>query len=96
MEETWKQTPIWRANLAQELSTHFPSWTVYGRDYLSWVWVDTKSITTAAEATRLAKENGVPIRSGQPGYELPTYIRIAVRNPEQTQVLMQAWKSLKC
>ncbi|OQR91323.1 hypothetical protein ACHHYP_04778 [Achlya hypogyna] len=94
MTETWKVTPEWRANLGQQLAKHFPSWTVHGKPYLSWVWVDTKSVEVAAEATRLSKLHGVPIRSGAPGYNLPTYVRIAVRNATQTEVLMQAWKSL--
>jgi histidinol-phosphate/aromatic aminotransferase/cobyric acid decarboxylase-like protein len=94
MQETWRVTPQWRANLVAALASHFPSWTVYGKPYLSWVWIDTHSVDVAAEATRLAKAHGCPIRSGAPGYNLPTFIRVAVRKETQTLMLMHAWASL--
>jgi histidinol-phosphate/aromatic aminotransferase/cobyric acid decarboxylase-like protein len=95
MQKTWELTPIWRANLVKLIGQRFPSWVVYGKEYLSWIWVDTKSESTAEDAVRLAKEHGVPVRSGKPGYELPTYVRIAVRNEAQTAYLMKAWSTLK-
>ncbi|CAG8487301.1 12089_t:CDS:10 [Ambispora gerdemannii] len=58
-------------------------WKFYGKPFLSWVWVDLKSQKTAQEAVALAKAAGVPVRSGQPGYERPTFVRIAVREPEK-------------
>lgn len=94
MQETWRVTPVWRQHLVEALQARFASWQIYGKPYLSWIWVDTKSNDTAAEAVRLAKAHGVPVRSGKPGYELPSYVRIAVRKPEQTAVLMKAWESL--
>lgn len=95
MEKTWEVTSQWRAHVVQELAKRFPTWEVHGEPYLSWIWVDTKSIATAEQACILAKQEGVPVRSGQPGYDLPTFIRVAVRHPTQTAVLLNAWQHLK-
>ncbi|KAF0757331.1 hypothetical protein AaE_004297, partial [Aphanomyces astaci] len=94
LEETWRVTPLWRANLLTQLNRRFPSWEVHGQPYLSWVWVNTKNEATALQATALAKQHGVPIRHGEPGYKLPTFIRLAVRNPDQVAHLLDAWKSI--
>ncbi|KAE9272929.1 hypothetical protein PR003_g30054 [Phytophthora rubi] len=40
-----------------------------------------------AGACNLAKKHGVPVRSGKPGYNLPAFLRIAVRSQKQTAVL---------
>ncbi|GLD95542.1 hypothetical protein PINS_up022802 [Pythium insidiosum] len=95
MNKTWELTPQWRAHLAEQLHARFPDWVIHGEPYLSWIWVDTKSAAVAENAVRLAKEHGVPVRSGKPGYELPAFVRIAVRRPEQTAVLLKAWASLQ-
>ncbi|TMW69630.1 hypothetical protein Poli38472_001786 [Pythium oligandrum] len=94
MNKTWEVTPKWRANLVEQLAARFPAWEVFGKPYLSWIWVDTKSEELTERAVALAKEHGVPVRSGKPGYALPTFVRIAVRNPQQTAVLLKAWESL--
>lgn len=94
MQRTWEETPSWRKHLVELLQSKFPAWEIFGEPYLSWVWVDTKCEIVSRNAVSLAKQNGVPIRSGKPGYNLPTYIRIAVRNPEMTKILLDAWKSL--
>nr|CAG8483719.1 3013_t:CDS:2 [Entrophospora candida] len=36
----------------------------------------------------------VPVRSGQPGYNRPTFIRIAVREPSKVDVRIKAWEQL--
>jgi histidinol-phosphate/aromatic aminotransferase/cobyric acid decarboxylase-like protein len=46
----------------------------------------------AERAVAVAKLNGTPVRWGKPGYRLPKIIRIAVRNPELTTHLLNAWK----
>lgn len=94
MNRTWDLTPKWRKNLVDLLNKRFPEWTIYGKSYLSWIWVDTHDETLADQAVELAKKNGVPIRSGRPGYNLPTFIRIAVRSAAPTDVLLNAWSSL--
>lgn len=94
MNDTWELTPIWREHLVKCLQAKFPKWKVYGKPYLSWIWVDTLSADTGDEATRLCKAAGVPIRSGRPGYELPSYIRIAVRKADAVQVLLDALEPL--
>lgn len=94
MTQTWKLTPIWRTNIVDQLAKNFPTWEVYGKDFLSWIWVDTKSESIAERAVVLAKAAGVPIRWGKSGYNLPTYLRFAVRNPQVTAVLLDALKEL--
>ncbi|RAW35038.1 hypothetical protein PC110_g8651 [Phytophthora cactorum] len=95
LQETWDVTPKWRANAVEQLSKRFPAWDFSGKPFLSWIWLDTKSVATCEVACKLAKEHGVPVRSGKPGYNLPTFVRIAVRSPEQTAVLLKAWEPLQ-
>lgn len=38
------------------------------------------------EAVKLASAVGTPVRSAGPGYNMPTYFRIAVREPGVTKV----------
>lgn len=61
------------------------------QDFLSWVWIDTHDKAVTAEVVRLARAAGVPVRSGAPGYNLPTFFRVAVRKEEQRAAL---WKAL--
>ncbi|TDH70229.1 hypothetical protein CCR75_002893 [Bremia lactucae] len=95
LQETWNLTSKWRAHTVEHLTRQFPSWEFFGKPFLSWIWVDTKSEAICEEACKLAKEHGVPVRSGKPGYHLATFLRIAVRSPELTDVLLQAWKLLQ-
>ncbi|DAZ97655.1 TPA: hypothetical protein N0F65_003973 [Lagenidium giganteum] len=90
MNKTWEVTPKWRAHMVELLSKRFPHWEIFGKPYLSWIWLDTKSAATTEEAVRLAKEFGVPVRSGKPGYELPTFVRIAVRDAEKTATAFES------
>nr|CCA22387.1 conserved hypothetical protein [Albugo laibachii Nc14] len=94
MKRTWDVTSEWRAYAVECIEKRF-TWKCLGKPFLSWIWIDTMSEPMAEDAVRLAKESGVPVRSGSPGYNLPTYIRIAVRSPEKTNILLQAWKSLQ-
>ncbi|KAF9975439.1 hypothetical protein BGZ65_008249 [Modicella reniformis] len=96
LEETWKLTSIYRAQLIERLQSlaNGRPWEFFGKPYLSWVWIDLKDTETAEKAIAWAKEAGVPIRSGEPGYHRPTFVRIAVREPKKTDVLLAAWKNL--
>jgi len=95
LQQTWDVTPKWRLYAVDTLKGHFPEWEVHGQPFLSWIWVDTKSNEIGEQAVALAKAAGVPIRWGKPGYELPSFIRIAVREREPTDVLIQALLQLK-
>uniref|UniRef100_A0AAV1ULU5 Aminotransferase class I/classII large domain-containing protein n=1 Tax=Peronospora matthiolae TaxID=2874970 RepID=A0AAV1ULU5_9STRA len=95
LQKTWEVTPKWRAHAIDELTKRFPSWECFGKPFLSWIWLDTKSVDTCEAACKLAKDHGVPIRSGKPGYNLPTFARIAVRSPDQMAVLLKAWETLQ-
>ncbi|KAJ2671469.1 hypothetical protein IWW42_003428 [Coemansia sp. RSA 1085] len=94
LQKTWQMTPLWRQQSIEQLSARFPGWEFFGREFLSWIWVDTKSDAVAQSAVDLARAAGVPVRSGLPGYNFPTFIRIAVREPAQFAILLDAWKSL--
>lgn len=48
--------------------------------------VDTGSADVTTEAVKLASAVGTPVRSAGPGYNMPTYFRIAVREPGLTKV----------
>eukprot|EP00931_Biecheleriopsis_adriatica_P076944 TRINITY_DN50600_c0_g1_i1.p1 TRINITY_DN50600_c0_g1~~TRINITY_DN50600_c0_g1_i1.p1 ORF type:complete len:398 (+),score=77.19 TRINITY_DN50600_c0_g1_i1:35-1228(+) len=95
MEDTWRLTEGWRQHTVDEIMLRFPSWTVHGKTFLSWLWVDTGDVAKAEEATRLAKEAGVPVRWGENGYRQPSMVRIAVRHPDNLKVLMDAWEPLR-
>ncbi|KAJ2156064.1 hypothetical protein GGF46_005439 [Coemansia sp. RSA 552] len=94
LQKTWQMTPVWRKQTIEEIAGMFPDWEFHGREFLSWIWVDTGSEDTAQRAVDLARAAGVPIRSGRPGYNLPTFVRLAVREPAKFRVLLDAWKSL--
>ncbi|PVU99564.1 hypothetical protein BB559_000605 [Furculomyces boomerangus] len=94
LNETWKVTPEWRLHSVEKLSEKFPSWTVHGEPFLSWLWVDTKSQETAEKAVSVSRIAGVPIRSGLPGYNMPTFIRIAVREPSKFQILLDSFNNI--
>lgn len=95
LDKTWEWTTKWRAEMVEALSQKFPHWQFHGREFLSWIWIDTGSEGQANRAVQLARSAGVPIRSGKPGYNCPTFIRLAVRNPEKFNVLItEAWKDL--
>lgn len=96
LEETWRLTPQLRAELIKRMKAlaGVRPWEFFGKPYLSWVWVDLKDVETAERAVSLAKQAGVPVRSGLPGYNRPTFVRIAVRETKLTDVLLEAWKSV--
>ncbi|CAM9566862.1 unnamed protein product [Chrysoparadoxa australica] len=86
MEKTWALTTTWNKETRAELTAQHPGWEIFGKDFLSWLWIDTKDAAVSAQACKLAKAAGVPLRSGAPGYNLPTFFRTAVRSKEQRQV----------
>ncbi|KAJ1932370.1 hypothetical protein EC988_009482 [Linderina pennispora] len=94
LNKTWQMTGAWRKQTVDRIKQRFPAWQCHGREFLSWIWVDTKSEDVAQKAVDLAKANGVPVRSGRPGYNLPTYIRLAVREPAKVDHLFKAWETI--
>lgn len=95
MQRTWELTPQWRQQTAEAITTRFPSWTIRGQPFLSWLWCDTGDESTALEAVRLAKAAGTPVRHGKQGYDMPTMVRVAVREPKNLQTLLAAWEPLR-
>ncbi|KAJ1960732.1 hypothetical protein GGI12_003644 [Dipsacomyces acuminosporus] len=94
LQKTWQMTTAWREQTVDRIAERFPEWECHGRKFLSWIWVDTKSEEVAQKAADLARAAGVPVRSGRPGYGLPTFIRLAVREPAKVDALFNAWKTL--
>ncbi|KAJ2557441.1 hypothetical protein EV175_001346 [Coemansia sp. RSA 1933] len=94
LRKTWQMIPVWRQQTINRLAELFPNWKFHGRPFLSWIWIDTGSEETVQRAIDSARAAGVPIRNGRPGYSLPTFIRIAVREPSKVDVLIEALKSV--
>jgi histidinol-phosphate/aromatic aminotransferase/cobyric acid decarboxylase-like protein len=99
MTETWRVTPEWRAALIARLEALSKriggaAWEMHGKAYLSWVWVDVGDEGLAERMVGLARDAGVPVRSGRPGYEKPTFIRVAARDARRVDHLIQAWSVL--
>ncbi|KAI8969828.1 pyridoxal phosphate-dependent transferase [Pilobolus umbonatus] len=98
LNETWNNTSRLRAYLIQQLSglkaCKDNKWEFHGKPFLSWVWLDMKSEAVALKAEELARAAGVPIRSGRPGYQCNSFIRVAVRKEKEVEVLVNAWKAL--
>ncbi|KAI9489684.1 pyridoxal phosphate-dependent transferase [Zychaea mexicana] len=94
MKETWENTTRLRAYLIDQLTGLNDKWVYHGKPFLSWVWVDMLSEEVASKAIDLARQAGVPVRSGKPGYSCPTFVRVAVRKEPEIARLINAWKSL--
>lgn len=78
LERTWKYTKAWRAEAVRMIAEEHPTFETHGEDFISWIWVDTKDIDIANAIVEASKEGGMPIRSGAPGYQMPTFVRMAV------------------
>ena len=63
----------------------FPNWTFYGVDFVSWIWVDTHNIELAEKIASRSREIGFPIRHGKQGYNMDSYLRIAVRDVDKIE-----------
>jgi histidinol-phosphate/aromatic aminotransferase/cobyric acid decarboxylase-like protein len=103
MQRTWELTPAWRANVISRLrplseacarGDEAKRWTFHGREFLSWVWINVWSERVAEDAVARARKAGVPVRSGLQGYERPTFVRVAVREPAKVELLVKAWEGL--
>ena len=95
LHTTWQLTPLWNRAARDALHAAFPQWRVRGPLWTSWLWVDTGEEATLQRALVLAREAGLPIRSGAAGYGHPTCFRMAVRSPEVTRALVAALRKTK-
>ena len=98
LEKTWDLTAMWHRYSLMQIQRISKEkqlgWETHGGEYLSWIWIDMKSPECAERAVSLAKAQGVPVRWGKYGYEMPSFVRIAVREPALFQHLVDAWASL--
>ncbi len=95
MNKTWIMTKKLRYNLVESIKKIYSDWNIYGEDFLSWLWINVNDSQFAKLIYDVCKFNGVPIRLGISGYKLPNYIRIAVRNEESNNKLLEVLSSLK-
>lgn len=84
---TREKTPILRKQIYDKLMELFPFISIYGKDFLSWLWIDLKSEYLVDIVHKKLFDNGILIRKGKIGYKQNTYIRIAVRNEKQNNEL---------
>jgi histidinol-phosphate/aromatic aminotransferase/cobyric acid decarboxylase-like protein len=92
LQDTWDLTKKLRKDQVAAIAQAFPDWEVWGQDFVSWMWIDTKDEDVAERAVATAKTWGCPIRWGKMGYGRPTFIRLAVRKPEFFSILFNALK----
>jgi len=86
---TREKTSILRKQIYDKLVNLFPFITIYGKTFLSWLWIDLKSETLVDIIHKKLFDNGILIRKGKIGYKQDTYIRIAVRNEIQNNILFE-------
>ena len=77
--DTWKYTKEYRLNQYNYFTSI--GCDCYGKDFLSWLWVDFKNENIAEIIYQLCRAKGFPVRWGKGGYNKPTFIRFAVRKP---------------
>lgn len=90
MEHTWSITTAWRKRTVDKIKELHPTWTIHGKSFLSWLWIDCHDEEEASTAVERSRQVGCPIRHGAMGYEMPTFIRIAVRAPKKQDILFKA------
>lgn len=90
--KTWDLTPRFRRMTIDELKNipAFAAWEYFGAPWTSWIWIDTHDVMQAQAVVRCAKAAGCPVRAGAMGYNMPTFVRFAVRAPEHQEVLLRA------
>jgi histidinol-phosphate/aromatic aminotransferase/cobyric acid decarboxylase-like protein len=105
LDQTWELTRKWRNEIIERLKVISEAivqakddeglaWEFNGKSFLSYIWINMKSKMIVEEAIAKAKAAGVPVRDGAHGYDRPTYIRVAVREPSKVDILIKAWSKL--
>lgn len=95
MNTTWEMTKIYRRTQIAELKKLFPYFEFYGKEFTSWIWINTQSELLARLMYDACKYGGTPIRTGTIGYDCPSFIRLAVRKPEYFAHLIDNVKHLR-
>ena len=66
LEETWKVTTQWRAYAVQSVMELCAErgwrWVCHGEAFLSWVWIDVKSVHVAEKVVSVSRQGGCPVR----------------------------------
>jgi len=91
LRETWSNFSVWNVEMREAISHLFPHWMLpHPHLFQSWLWIQVGDQDEAATIVDLAKRGGVPVRWGKYGYNLPEYIRLAVRPSHLTIHLFEA------
>lgn len=94
MNLIWNNTSLQRKKQINDLKNIFNNWTFHGENFISWIWINTKNSYLAEICYEFCKYNGVPIRWAKISYNCDTYIRIAVRNNEYFEKLLNIFKKI--
>ncbi|PHJ22104.1 class i ii superfamily protein [Cystoisospora suis] len=92
MDKTWQVTPQWNEDFRKALQAEKPDWDIKGEKWLSFLWIRTTGSASARFYVDACRANGVPVRWGAHGYQRPEYIRVAVRDPQQARLVLEAVK----
>jgi histidinol-phosphate/aromatic aminotransferase/cobyric acid decarboxylase-like protein len=95
LAKTWELTPRHRQQTIDDLKQipAFADWEFHGAPWTSWIWIDTHDEKLAAAVVACAKAVGCPIRAGAMGYNMPTFLRFAVREPAHQRALLGALRA---
>jgi histidinol-phosphate/aromatic aminotransferase/cobyric acid decarboxylase-like protein len=95
MRQTWSLTTQWNMAARKAIMEFIQQvgfeWVLEGETFLSWLWIDTRDESIAKRAVESARARGTPIRWGKYGYNMSTHVRIAVRPPAPTRILIDTW-----
>jgi len=95
LNKTRELTPVLRKSMYDFIKKLFPFVTIYGENFLSWLWIDFKSEDLVQKIYDELFNNGIVIRRGKIGYKQNTFIRFAVRNEEKNKMLFELLSNVK-
>lgn len=95
LSETRKNTSLLRKSVYDFIKKEFPFVTIYGEDFLSWLWIDFKSEDLVQKIYNELFNNGIVIRLGKIGYKQNTFIRLGVRDKYKNNYLFELLINVK-
>ena len=91
--KTWNTTTSMRQYQVGKIEGAFPEWKIYGVSFISWMWIKLPTEREAEKVYKISKEANMPIRWGKVGYNKPKYVRVAVRDNNNFDLLLNIWKT---
>jgi hypothetical protein len=92
LKKTWETTQDLRQCQVDRIRKEFPEWIIHGESFLSWLWIEVPTEILAEKIYKCSKKAGMPIRWGKIGYNMPNFIRVAVRSMDNFEQLIATWK----